>query len=157
MEQGSVSYTEGRLAKELLEKGVTDFCFKRVPEHYYQEVLDYRRDCLQAASIQHLCKSLIYENPKLPAEHECQDFRHCLVIVQVCCQPCIMMLLRSRSTLLCASIFAQSTTMVCMYKVCSKKQVQNSGPGPNQFLVLYECSDNLLGQCSMLQSCMVKS
>ena len=104
--QESASCTKARLAKELLERGVTKFRFKRVPEHYYAEELEYRRDCLQAASIQHLCKSLLYENPKLPAEHECQDFRHCLVIVQVrfCCHPCLMMRLDARSTLLIASM-----------------------------------------------------
>ena len=69
--------------KELTDKGVTSFCFKRVPEQYYQEDLEVRRSCLQAASIQHLCKSLVFENPRLPAEHEHQEFRHYLVLVQV--------------------------------------------------------------------------
>lgn len=76
------STTELRLANELLVKGITNYRLKRVPKHYYQEDLDYRCHCLQAASIQHLCKSLLYENPKLP-EHGPEDFRYYLVIVQV--------------------------------------------------------------------------
>ena len=76
------SRTETRLAKEFLDKGIISYLFKRVPEHYYQEDLEYRRNCLQAASIHHLCKSLLCENPKLP-EHGPQEFRYYLVIVQV--------------------------------------------------------------------------
>lgn len=76
------SSTETRLAKELRDKGITNYRFKRVPEHYYQQDLEYRCKCLQAASIHHLCKSLLYENPKLP-EHGPQEFRFCLVVVQV--------------------------------------------------------------------------
>ncbi|KAL3144297.1 hypothetical protein ABBQ32_004061 [Trebouxia sp. C0010 RCD-2024] len=75
------SSTETRLAKELRDKGITNYRFKRVPEHYYQQDLEYRCKCLQAASIHHLCKSLLYENPKLP-EHGPQEFRFCLVVVQ---------------------------------------------------------------------------
>lgn len=99
------SCTERRLAKELVEKGIRNYHFTRVPEHYYQKDLEYRRDCLHAASIQHLCKSLLYENPKLPAELECQDFQHCLVIVQVklALQPHKILHLHPRSILLTAN------------------------------------------------------
>lgn len=146
--QESASCTESRLAKELLERGITKFRFKRVPEHYYAEDLEYRRDCLQAASIQHLCKSLLYENPKLPADHECQDFRHCLVIVQVW----FAVLIRDDASahkvhFAHCQVCPREGPVICIIL----------GLAPLQLLVLCESTDNLLGHCSMLQSCMVKS
>ncbi|KAL0040276.1 hypothetical protein WJX77_002051 [Trebouxia sp. C0004] len=83
--EASASGTEAKLGTELKERGVKSFSFKAVPENYYKEDLEFRRACLQAASIQHLCKSLIYENPKLPADQESsgtQHLRYYLVIVQ---------------------------------------------------------------------------
>lgn len=84
--QDVASGTETRLAKELFHRGIKSYRFQRVPEHYYEEDLGFRRSCLQAESIQHLCKSLLYENPKLPSEQEFQQFRYYLVIVQVSVQ-----------------------------------------------------------------------
>ena len=77
------SDTEARLRGELDTYRIYSSCFKRVPDNYYTQDLEYRRNCLQAASIQHLCKSLLFENPRLPAEHASQEFRYYLVIVQV--------------------------------------------------------------------------
>lgn len=45
----------------------TDFVFKRMPGDYYERDLEYRMECLEAASIHHLCKSIIMENTKAPA------------------------------------------------------------------------------------------
>ena len=132
----SASCTESRLAKELLERGITKFCFKRVPEHYYAEDLEYRCNCLQAASIQHLCKSLLYENPKLPADLECQDLRHCLVIVQVW-----------------FAVLIRNATSVASMSKGGTSDLQNPRPGCHPT----SGADNLLGHCSILQSCMVKS
>ncbi|KAL0049697.1 hypothetical protein WJX82_007867 [Trebouxia sp. C0006] len=83
--EASVSGTEAKLGTELKERGVKSFSFKAVPANYYKEDLEFRRACLEAASIQHLCKSLIYENPKLPVDQESsgtQHLRYYLVIVQ---------------------------------------------------------------------------
>ena len=131
VDQGPASCTESRLAKELLEKGITHFGFKRVPEHYYLEDLEYRRDCLQAASIQHLCKSLVYENPKLPAEHECQDLRHCLVVVQVCLKLHIMMHLHI-SLLISA---CQHCTKHVWFKLCPWMVHPRKGSHPTSIAV----------------------
>ena len=51
--------TEARLSNILLENGVKDFKFKRVSFDYYNWTLDSRRDALGAASIDHLCKSIV--------------------------------------------------------------------------------------------------
>lgn len=83
--EANVSGTQAKLGTELKERGVKSFSFKAVPENYYKEELEFRQACLGAASVHHLCKSLIYENPKLPADRESsgtQDLRYYLVIVQ---------------------------------------------------------------------------
>lgn len=51
--------TEARLSSMLLENGVKDFEFKRVSFDYYDWSLESRRDVLGAASIHHLCKSIV--------------------------------------------------------------------------------------------------
>lgn len=51
--------TEGRLSSILVANGVRDFSFKRVPSDYYDWPLEARRDVLGAASIHHLCKSIV--------------------------------------------------------------------------------------------------
>lgn len=53
------STTEGRLSSILRSNGVKDFSFKRVPSDYYTWTLEARRDVLDAASIHHLCKSIV--------------------------------------------------------------------------------------------------
>ena len=49
-----------------------------------QEDLDFRRRCLGAASVHHLCKSLIMVNTRVP-EGQPRLFRYVAVVVQVCC------------------------------------------------------------------------
>lgn len=51
--------TEGRLSAILRANAVLDFSFKRVPCDYYDWTLEARRDILGAASIHHLCKSIV--------------------------------------------------------------------------------------------------
>lgn len=51
--------TEGRLSTILRENGVKDFAFKRVATDYYDWPLEARRDALGAASVDHLCKSIV--------------------------------------------------------------------------------------------------
>lgn len=51
--------TESRLSAILRKNGVNDFSFKTVPTNYYDSPLEARRDALAAASIDHLCKSIV--------------------------------------------------------------------------------------------------
>ncbi|KAG2434874.1 hypothetical protein HYH02_012074 [Chlamydomonas schloesseri] len=54
-----------RLEAELISKGcVSEARFVRVPADYYDQPLEFRRDCLGAASIDHLCKSIVMENTR---------------------------------------------------------------------------------------------
>ncbi|PNW80986.1 hypothetical protein CHLRE_07g338250v5 [Chlamydomonas reinhardtii] len=59
------SPTQQRLEAELIGKGcVSAARFVRVPADYYDQPLEFRRDCLGAASIDHLCKSIVMENTR---------------------------------------------------------------------------------------------
>ena len=58
-QNAAVGATEARLFAILLSNGVKDFAFKRVASDYYDWSLDARRDALRAASIHHLCKSIV--------------------------------------------------------------------------------------------------
>ncbi|KAJ8437786.1 hypothetical protein Cgig2_013705 [Carnegiea gigantea] len=51
--------TAARLSAILRSNGVRDFTFKSVPSNYYDRPLKVRRDLLGAASIHHLCKSIV--------------------------------------------------------------------------------------------------
>lgn len=51
--------TVARLSAILRNRGVDDFVFKRVPSDYYDRPLEARRDILEAASVEHLCKSIV--------------------------------------------------------------------------------------------------
>ncbi|KAK1378253.1 putative ybaK/aminoacyl-tRNA synthetase-associated domain-containing protein [Heracleum sosnowskyi] len=59
--------TEARLSNLLLENGVKDFKFKRVSFDYYDWSLETRRDVVGAASIHHLCKSIVLVNTQAPS------------------------------------------------------------------------------------------
>lgn len=54
--------TAARLSSILRCNGVRDFQFKRVPSDYYDRPLEARRDILGAASVEHLCKSIVLVN-----------------------------------------------------------------------------------------------
>ncbi|GKB21340.1 hypothetical protein Tco_0855263 [Tanacetum coccineum] len=51
--------TESRLSDVLISGGVKDFAFKHVLTDYYDWSLEDRQDVLGAASIHHLCKSIV--------------------------------------------------------------------------------------------------
>lgn len=50
---------EQRLSKVLQDSGATGFIFKAVPSDYYGRTYEERRDLLGAASVHHLCKSIV--------------------------------------------------------------------------------------------------
>ncbi|KAL7160348.1 hypothetical protein ABFS83_01G088800 [Erythranthe nasuta] len=60
--------TEGRLSAILRANAVRDFSFKRVRSDYYDWTFEARRDILGAASIHHLCKSIVMVNTQAPAD-----------------------------------------------------------------------------------------
>ncbi|KAK8538101.1 hypothetical protein V6N12_044239 [Hibiscus sabdariffa] len=61
---------EARLSNILRSNGVNDFIFKRVASDYYDWPLESRRDALGAASVHHLCKSIVLEKPTLDSNSE---------------------------------------------------------------------------------------
>ncbi|XP_016551622.2 uncharacterized protein LOC107851195 [Capsicum annuum] len=78
--------TEDRLSSILLGNGVRDFRFKRVDSDYYDWSLEARRDVLGAASIHHLCKSIVLVNTQAPSNiTDCSDrsnSKYYVVVVQ---------------------------------------------------------------------------
>ncbi len=61
--------------------------FVCVPEDYYDQPLEFRRDCLAAASVDHLCKSIIMENtkahPSVKGWEDPLNSKYYVVILQV--------------------------------------------------------------------------
>ncbi|CAK7355838.1 unnamed protein product [Dovyalis caffra] len=78
--------TEARLFAILRSNGVNDFAFKNVPSDYYDWPLESRRDILGAASIDHLCKSIVLVNTQAPSNiTDCSDrnnLKYYIVVVQ---------------------------------------------------------------------------
>ncbi|OIT21267.1 PREDICTED: uncharacterized protein LOC109219141 [Nicotiana attenuata] len=78
--------TEDRLSGILRTNGVVDFSFKRVPSDYYDWPLESRRDIVSAASIQHLCKSIVLVNTQAASNIiDCSDrnnSKYYVVVVQ---------------------------------------------------------------------------
>jgi hypothetical protein len=81
--------TVSRLSSILQTNGVSDFSFKRVASNYYDWSLEARRDALNAASIHHLCKSIVLVNTQAPSNVvDCSDrnnSKYYVVVVQVLC------------------------------------------------------------------------
>lgn len=50
---------EQRLSNILRAAGATKFIFRTVPSDYYERTYEKRRDLLGAASVDHLCKSIV--------------------------------------------------------------------------------------------------
>lgn len=77
---------EDKLGRLLLTAGVTFFQFKRVPPDYYDRSFEERRDLLGAASIDHLCKSIVMVNTQAhESVKDCSDYNNSkfyMVIVQ---------------------------------------------------------------------------
>ncbi|KAL4602502.1 hypothetical protein ACB092_10G057300 [Castanea dentata] len=80
------SDTESRLSSILRTTGVNDFSFKKVPADYYDWPFEARRDALGAASIDHLCKSIVLVNTQAPSNViDCSDrnnSKYYVVVVQ---------------------------------------------------------------------------
>ncbi|KAI3974260.1 hypothetical protein MKX01_030929 [Papaver californicum] len=78
--------TESRLSSILRSNGVTNFLFKTVPSDYYDRPFVSRRELLNAASIHHLCKSIVLVNTQAPASViDCSDrnnSKYYVVVVQ---------------------------------------------------------------------------
>ncbi|KVH91947.1 uncharacterized protein LOC112529580 [Cynara cardunculus var. scolymus] len=78
--------TEARLSAVLVDGGVKDFSFKRVPSDYYDWSFESRRDILGAASIHHLCKSIVLVNTQAASNiTDCSDrqnSKYYVVVVQ---------------------------------------------------------------------------
>ncbi|KAK9927531.1 hypothetical protein M0R45_024712 [Rubus argutus] len=81
-----VGGTEARLSAILKANGVSDFSFKRVASDYYDWPLEARRDALSAASVHHLCKSVVLVNTQAQSSVvDCSDrnnSKYYLVVVQ---------------------------------------------------------------------------
>ncbi|KAG8662235.1 uncharacterized protein LOC110609530 isoform X2 [Manihot esculenta] len=77
---------EARLSAILRSNGVRDFSFKRVPSDYYDWSLEARRDSLGAASVDHLCKSIVLVNTQAPSDiidcSDCKNSKYYIVVVQ---------------------------------------------------------------------------
>ncbi|KAK1564840.1 hypothetical protein Q3G72_012696 [Acer saccharum] len=82
----STSDTEARLSNILRSNSVNNFLFNKVPADYYDWSLESRRDILAAASIDHLCKSIVLVNTQAPANvTDCSDrnnSKYYVVVVQ---------------------------------------------------------------------------
>ncbi|KAI8476137.1 MAG: YbaK/prolyl-tRNA synthetase-like protein [Monoraphidium minutum] len=83
---GDDSAVQHRLARELAEKGVPGFRFVRVPPDYYERPLAWRQGVLGAASVHHLCKSIIMENtrahPSVKGWEDPHNSKYYCVVVQ---------------------------------------------------------------------------
>ncbi|KAI7842757.1 hypothetical protein COHA_003506 [Chlorella ohadii] len=82
----SGSEVQQRLQAELLELGLTRHKFVRAPPEYYDRPLEFRQGIVGAASIHHLCKSIVIENTRAhPSVTDCSDphnSKYYLVVVQ---------------------------------------------------------------------------
>ncbi|XP_062029471.1 uncharacterized protein LOC133745425 isoform X2 [Rosa rugosa] len=78
--------TEARLSAILKSKGVNGFSFKTVAPDYYDWPLEARRDAVGAASVHHLCKTIVLVNTQAPPSVvDCSDrnnSKYYLVVVQ---------------------------------------------------------------------------
>lgn len=83
--EAAASPVQQRLAAELVSKGLRNHRFVRAPAEYYDRPLEFRRDVLGAASVDHLCKSIIMENTRVE-EGEKDVIKYWLVIVQYSAQ-----------------------------------------------------------------------
>ncbi|XWS61972.1 hypothetical protein CRYUN_Cryun07bG0170700 [Craigia yunnanensis] len=77
---------ESRLSNILRSNGVNDFSFKRVASDYYDWPFESRRDVLGAASVHHLCKSIVLVNTQAQSNIiDCSDrknSKYYVVVVQ---------------------------------------------------------------------------
>lgn len=84
------SRTHEVVHSDLVGRGMRDFRVRRVPPDYYDRDLEYRRRCLDAASVGNLCKSMVMENTRddrgfpggLPSDSDPWQTKYVMVIVQ---------------------------------------------------------------------------
>jgi hypothetical protein len=82
-EQADLGGHHSRLRAALEAAGLRCYRFLRVASDYYSTTLDERRACLQATSVEHLCKTITVENTAWSPELASPSFpRHMLVLVQ---------------------------------------------------------------------------
>jgi prolyl-tRNA editing enzyme YbaK/EbsC (Cys-tRNA(Pro) deacylase) len=74
------SAVQRRLHNELITKSIVNHRFVRAPPEYYDSPLEFRQAVLDAASIHHLCKSIIMENTRIEEDPGIQ--KYFLVMVQ---------------------------------------------------------------------------
>ncbi|KAH7427376.1 hypothetical protein KP509_10G041200 [Ceratopteris richardii] len=75
--KGDSSSVEEALTSLLRKSGVSTFQFKKVPADYYDRTLEERKDLLGAASIDHLCKSIVMVNTQAhESVKDCSDFNN---------------------------------------------------------------------------------
>lgn len=70
-----------RLQQELIIRGINNHSFVRAPPEYYDSPLEFRQTILNAASIHHLCKSIVMENTRVEIDEDGAE-KYYLVIVQ---------------------------------------------------------------------------
>lgn len=72
-----------KLEQELIEKGLTHHLFVRAPPHYYDEPLEFRQGIVGAASVHHMCKSIVMENTRVESnDPDAGILKYWLVLVQ---------------------------------------------------------------------------
>ncbi|KAL4439895.1 hypothetical protein ABPG75_002896 [Micractinium tetrahymenae] len=75
-----------RLQAELLERRITRHKFVRAPPEYYDRPLEFRQGIVGAASVHHLCKSIVMVNTRAPPHIvDCSDpnnSKYYLIVVQ---------------------------------------------------------------------------
>jgi prolyl-tRNA editing enzyme YbaK/EbsC (Cys-tRNA(Pro) deacylase) len=71
-----------KLEQELNEKGLTNHTFIRAPPEYYDRPLEFRQGIVGAASVHHMCKSIVMENTRVDATDDSSIQKYWLVIVQ---------------------------------------------------------------------------
>jgi prolyl-tRNA editing enzyme YbaK/EbsC (Cys-tRNA(Pro) deacylase) len=77
------SHVQIKLEQELTEKGLTNHQFIRAPPEYYDRPLEFRQGIVGAASIHHMCKSIVMENTRVETTNGDPSVqKYWLVIVQ---------------------------------------------------------------------------
>lgn len=72
-----------KLEQELVQKGLTNHLFIRAPPEYYDRPLEFRQGIVGAASVHHMCKSIVMENTRVDADNSDPSIlKYWLVIVQ---------------------------------------------------------------------------
>jgi hypothetical protein len=71
-----------------VSRGCRTFRFARVPGPYYDKPLDFRAQRVGAASVEHMCKTMVMENTRAPKDVvDCSEpnlSKYYMVLVQYC-------------------------------------------------------------------------